>query len=272
MRTVWSGGGFETALMSVEAQGKAITRFHPRIFIQGDEYDDVVFLKSVWVGLAQSMDDSPEILAFVASEPGCLEAYIQLCYAQIGYDSEIQNIDGETGILLKRRNPGILLTTFVEQRQLVDDGEIIRSLDIPWMYILSELGRNPQLLFSFSDNPRSFEEFLAACYKRAGWDEVILTPQRGDKGRDIIAINNKLKLRYIDQAKAFSPGRVVTADDVRSMWGVFNLDGSSTKAVLSTTSRFAPGVYEEFSEVIPYRLELRDGDQILNSLKNLHRD
>jgi hypothetical protein len=46
-------------------------------------------------------------------------------------------------------------------------------------------------------------------------------------------------------------------------------DPKASKAVITTTSRFAPGVYEEFASVMPTRLDLRDGVQIREWLTNL---
>ena len=138
---------------------------------------------------------------------------------------------------------------------------------MPWLRIIEEIKRDPAFLYSFNNNPRAFEEFIAACYDRAGWDEVILTPPSGDLGRDVIAVNHRLKLRFIDQAKAYSPGRVVAANDIRAMWGVLNRDPSATKAIVTTTSNFAPGVFREFCDSIPYRMELRDGPSLRKMLE-----
>lgn len=45
---------------------------------------------------------------------------------------------------------------------------------------------NAKFLFRFVQAPQRFEEFIAGAYEQAGYN-VILTPQRGDLGRDIIA-------------------------------------------------------------------------------------
>jgi len=47
-----------------------------------------------------------------------------------------------------------------------------------------------------------WEEIIAGAYKKAGFDEVTLTPRSGDLGRDVIAIKKGLgSVRVIDQVK-----------------------------------------------------------------------
>ena len=47
------------------------------------------------------------------------------------------------------------------------------------------------------------------------------------------------------------------------------MDPGATKAFLTTTSEFAPGVYKEFEEYIPNRLVLRPRGELLPWLKDL---
>ena len=60
---------------------------------------------------------------------------------------------------------------------------------------------------------------IAGAYVEQGF-EVILTPRSKDKGRDIIASSSLGKIRIIDQVKAYRPGHIVTAEEVRAMVGV----------------------------------------------------
>jgi restriction system protein len=71
--------------------------------------------------------------------------------------------------------------------------------------------------------------------------------------------------------KAFKPGHIVTADDVRATYGVLNLHQNVSKAVVTTTSQFAPGVFNEFKGVMPFRLELKDRAQLLEWLQQIRR-
>ena len=133
---------------------------------------------------------------------------------------------------------------------------------MPWFDIIKALERDPNFLHQLRDW-RIVEELIAGAYKRDGWPEVILTPRSGDGGRDIIASKPGFgAIRFYDQVKAYSPGHNVPADDVRAIFGVLNLHPNVSKAVITTTALFAPGVDEEFKPVMPNRLELRDGPRL----------
>jgi restriction system protein len=62
--------------------------------------------------------------------------------------------------------------------------------------------------------------------------------------------------------KLYSPHRVVEAADVRELTGVLALDQCASKGIITTTSRFAPGVHDEFKPLIPGRISLRDGVEL----------
>jgi restriction system protein len=120
---------------------------------------------------------------------------------------------------------------------------------------------------------RQWEEIVAGAYKRAKFDEVILTPRSGDYGRDVIAIKKGLgTVRIIDQVKAYKPDHLVTANDVRALLGVLHGDGAS-KGFLTTTSDFAPKLKVDplISPFIPSRLELINGRMLLNRLRELKK-
>lgn len=170
--------------------------------------------------------------------------------------------------------PELLLQTAVTLfSSTVTDGTIIQHLRQPWIEIAEHLRRDPKFLFEFSQYPTRFEEFLAACYDRAGFDEVILTPRSGDRGRDVIATKRGLfSLRILDQAKAFKEGNLVRHDDIRAMLHVIQNDRAASKGYVTTTSDFAPGILSpdgEFAEYMPTRLELRNGKAIAEWIEAL---
>jgi restriction system protein len=141
---------------------------------------------------------------------------------------------------------------------------------LPWFEILEEFRRDPANAYQIS--PRAWEEIIAGAYTRAGYDEVILTPASGDKGRDVIATKHGVgSIRIIDQVKAYRPGHVVTADEVRSLVGVLSIEQNVSKGVLTTTSTFAPRLrdYADLHRLIPHRLELKDRDTLLPWLESL---
>jgi restriction system protein len=150
----------------------------------------------------------------------------------------------------------------------VTEGQLIAAVAVAWFDILAKLEENPQFLHQLGW--REVEELIAGAYKREGWPEVILTPRSGDGGRDIIASRPGFgAIRIYDQVKAYSPGHVVTADEVRALFGVVARDPNVSKGIVTTTATFAPRVREEWKAVMPYRLELKDGPALAAWLMGL---
>ncbi len=163
----------------------------------------------------------------------------------------------------------VLQTALLDLGSETTDGVIIEAATVPWLEIVRALERRPELLFDFVKDPRKFEEFIAGAYKEAGY-RVELTPHSGDRGRDVIATKSgSLTVRVLDQVKAYSPGRKVDAEAVRAMVGVLQNDRRASIGVVTTTSEFAPGVWDEFDEYIPSRLELRDGSALHEWLRQI---
>ncbi|TVT50251.1 MAG: restriction endonuclease [Denitromonas halophila] len=149
-----------------------------------------------------------------------------------------------------------------------DDGTLIEAVAIPWFTILEILRRDPKAAFQIS--PRRWEEIIAGAYSAAGFDEVILTPSSGDLGRDVIATKNGFgSIRIYDQVKAYKPGHLVTAEEVRAMNGI--LTGNVSKGVITTTSDFAPRIQEDriLKPLMPHRLELKSGVKLLAWLESV---
>ena len=115
------------------------------------------------------------------------------------------------------------------------------------------------------------EKIITGAWERAGFEEVILTPRSGDLGRDIIAVKRGLgSIRIIDQVKAYKPGHLVTADDVRALLGVLHADVAS-KGFVTTTSDFAPRLRDDIllQPFMPSRLGLVNGEELFARLKEL---
>jgi restriction system protein len=164
---------------------------------------------------------------------------------------------------------GLLMQTVVEFGEKTDDGLIVQAVTLPWFAIVAALQRDPAVAFQLT--AEQWEHMVAGAYDRAGFDEVILTPRSGDFGRDVIATKYGLgTVRVIDQVKAYGPGHLVTADDVRALLGVLDADGAS-KGFLTTTSDFAPRLPEDrlLKKYLGSQLELVNGTQLLRRLKHL---
>jgi restriction system protein len=163
----------------------------------------------------------------------------------------------------------VLLQTIIVPGGKTADGIMIESVAIPWFDIIEILRRDPNAAYQIP--ARTWEEIIAGAYKKAGFEEVTLTPRSGDHGRDIIAIKKGLGcIRVIDQVKAYKPDHPVTADDVRALMGVLHGD-SASKGFLTTTSVFAPRLPADplISPFIPSRLGLIDGKMLLARLDEL---
>jgi restriction system protein len=167
------------------------------------------------------------------------------------------------------QQPELLLpAAIIEVATNVTEGEIIAAVSLPWFDIVRAVERDPNFLYQLSW--RTLEELVAGAYRQEGWPEVILTSRSGDGGRDIIASKPGWgAVCFYDQVKAYSPGHKVPANDVRAIYGVVTLHQNVSKAVITTTASFAPGVYEEFKPVMPNRLELRDGPKLREWLLRL---
>lgn len=119
---------------------------------------------------------------------------------------------------------------------------------------------------------RTVEEIVAAAYKADGFDDVILTPRSGDLGRDLIATRRgRHSVKILGQVKHFKPGHRVTANDVRAMGLLLSGDRAASKAVVATTSTFAPGIDSDslIQPFLPTRLELIDGPELTRWLLSL---
>ena len=148
-----------------------------------------------------------------------------------------------------------------------DEGTLVESVAVPWFELIALMQRDPNLMYQI--DWRKWEEMVAAAYERSGFEEVTLTPRSGDYGRDVIAVKRGVGcIRIIDQVKAFAPGNLVKANDVRAILGVLAADRQASKAVITTTSAFAPGVVDDISlkPFIPFRLELKSGPALLKWL------
>lgn len=226
-------------------------------------------------GLANSVrNDSDGVFSLALSEtarmvgfsrfPADLPQFIREIYENWAW------ISGRGGAdLIAAATPTLLMQTVVDLAAQTSDGVIIRAVTEPWFEVIKWLEADPRRAFEIDD--RRWEELIAGAYKRAGFDNVILTPRAGDLGRDVIAeIRGLGTVRVIDQVKAFGPDHRVTANDVRALLGVLTADGAS-KGFLTTTSTFAPRLRTDrlLAPFMPSRLELVDGKMLMTRLSAL---
>lgn len=173
----------------------------------------------------------------------------------------------------RREQPTILLQAVLEFGGKSDDGRLIQSVAIPWFQILKLIEKDPSAIYQI--DPFKWEEIIAGAYVQAGFDEVVLTPRSGDNGRDVVATKNGIgSVRIFDQVKAYKPGHLVTAEEVRALAGTIYAAGNVSKGVVTTTSEFAPRIttHDFVKGLIPHRIELKDRTTLLRWLSDLSGD
>lgn len=197
---------------------------------------------------------------------------------ECGSELRSYNASGDMGLHLEVVASGtvfapldLLLQTIVVPGERTNEGQLIEAVSLPWLSIIELLEKDPSVAFQIP--ARKWEEIIAGAYKKSGFDEVTLTPRSGDYGRDVIAVKRGIGfVRVIDQVKAYKPGHLVTADDVRALIGVLQGDGAS-KGFLTTTSDFAPRLAEDplIIPFMPSRLQLINGKTLLMRLKDVSK-
>ena len=163
----------------------------------------------------------------------------------------------------------LVLPALIIPGQKVPEGQTVAAVSLAWFDILELMRRDPDAIYQIPW--RKWEEIIAGAYERAGF-EVVLTPPSHDRGRDIIASRDDVgSIRFYDQVKAYTPGHVVRLEEVHAMVGVLTTQPNVSKAVITTTSTFAPGVVTDpgIKQLIPYRLDLKDRDALLPWLSSL---
>lgn len=176
---------------------------------------------------------------------------------------------GGTHSLEKPSLPALLTQVVVERGEKTPDGTLIMAVAPAWHAIIRIIEQDPESAFRIP--PEKWEEIIAGAYERDGFD-VILTPRSGDGGRDVIAEKRGWgSVRFIDQVKAYKPGHLVTADEVRALVGVLHADQRASKGLVTTTSGFAPRIQTDpsISPFLPTRLELVNGKALVERLSKL---
>jgi restriction system protein len=171
---------------------------------------------------------------------------------------------------LQATQPAVILKAVITFGATDVEGRLIEGVAVPWFEILRIIQRDPAAAYEI--DPRQWEEIIAGAYSQAGFDEVILTPRSGDKGRDVIATKFGVgSIRIFDQVKAYKPGHLVTADEVRAMLGVITGADNVSKGVVTTTSNFAPRLAEDpyIKKYLPFRLELKPREVLFRWLESL---
>jgi HJR/Mrr/RecB family endonuclease len=158
--------------------------------------------------------------------------------------------------------------------ELLHEGELWTPLTIPQgvlialndvsRELLRKLAATPQIIHDLS--PRRFEEVIAMLLEKDGF-EVQLTPPSKDGGRDILAFLDLPVGRILTlvECKKWSPGRKVSVEPVRQLYGVLAMERASN-AMLATTSTFTKDA-RLFVDAVKYQLSLKDYADITHWLQ-----
>jgi hypothetical protein len=131
--------------------------------------------------------------------------------------------------------------------------------------LLSKVVARPKTLFELTS--RTFEEFVAELVSRLGIEDVLLTPERADGGRDVIGTTRILGIPLIlaFECKRYAPNNPVSVETARALLGtITHGDYRADRGVLVTTSRFT-GPARQFIVTSPV-LEGRDFNGIVDWL------
>ena len=134
--------------------------------------------------------------------------------------------------------------------------------------LLSVVTASPTTLYEIT--PRAFEQFVAELVSRLGIDDVVLTPEKADGGRDVIGTKRILGIPIIFafECKRYLPGNPVGVSTARALLGTISHGHyRADRGVLVTTSRFTKPA-RQFIVTSP-RLEGRDFDGVLGWLHEL---
>jgi restriction system protein len=114
----------------------------------------------------------------------------------------------------------------------------------------------------------AFERLIQRLLRESGFIQVEVTGQSGDGGIDgkgIMRLGGLLSFHVIFQCKRYSGS--VTASQVRDFRGA--MVGRADKGLLVTTGNFTKDAVKEATRDGAPAIDLVDGDQLINKLKEL---
>ncbi|MEZ4727808.1 MAG: restriction endonuclease [Caldilineaceae bacterium] len=117
--------------------------------------------------------------------------------------------------------------------------------------------------------PNAFERLIQRLLRESGFIQVEVTGQSGDGGVDgkgIMRLGGLLSFHVIFQCKRYSGS--VTASQVRDFRGA--MVGRADKGLLITTGNFTKDAVKEATRDGAPAIDLIDGDQLINKLKELN--
>jgi hypothetical protein len=77
------------------------------------------------------------------------------------------------------------VSSIIIPERRTNEGILIRSTGALWAELANQLGADWSVALELT--PTQWEEMVAGAFKKAGYDDVTLTPRSRDRGRDVIA-------------------------------------------------------------------------------------
>ena len=117
-------------------------------------------------------------------------------------------------------------------------------------------------------DPGAFERLCQLMLRKSGFTQVEVTGQSGDGGIDgigVVRISGFLSFRVLFQCKRYKG--TVTAGTVRDFRGA--MTGRTDKGLIVTTGRFTRAAQEEAARDGAPEIDLVDGEQLIDKLKEL---
>jgi len=168
--------------------------------------------------------------------------------------------------------PSLTVSSVIIPAGKTQSGLLVKSTSTVWDEVVKELGADWTVAYKIP--PERWEEIVAGAFKKAGYDEVILTPRSGDYGRDVIATKHGVGcVKILGSVKAHAPDHLVPYDAVRALIGVITGEQNTSKGIITTTSDFPPRIESDINikPFLPTRLELINGAKLQKWLEDLSK-
>lgn len=173
---------------------------------------------------------------------------------------------------LRTQVPSLTVSSVIIPAGKTQSGLLVKSTSAVWDELVKELGADWTVAYKIPSE--RWEEIVAGAFKKAGYDEVEITPRSRDYGRDVIAIKHGVGcVKILSSVKAYAPDHLVPYDAVRALIGVITGEQNTSKGIITTTSDFPPRIESDINikPFLPTRLELVNGKQLQKWLENLSK-
>lgn len=117
-------------------------------------------------------------------------------------------------------------------------------------------------------SPDAFERLSQRLLRESGFTQVEVTGRTGDGGIDgtgIIKLNGMISFHMLFQCKRYQGS--VQASEMRDFRGA--MQGRADKGLFITTGKFTSGAFQEANRPGTPPIDLIDGDELIDKLKDL---